>query len=305
MGWTDTFLKGIGVPEEHAAALLAAEAQLAPFAGEMRALERSYCETPPDDVTAYEQRLAAVAEAAGVHPHTVRYLFYVHAAAWLLERFRADGVPEAIYWETMRDMRYKLYECLDLYDVPGAATVNWYTRFFRMKLLAFGRLQFEQRAFPIERYEKNGHVVRRGDTVLALHIPSAGPLTQDLCQDAYARAHAYFRPLFPNGPTVFTCDSWLLYPEHVNFLPEGNIRRFMADFDILGGRDDPSFSDGWRVFGKAAENPPERLPTDTGLRRAYAERLRAGLPVGTGFGVMLYGDEPGKESRLHACKGTI
>lgn len=293
MGWTSTFLEGIGVERVHAATLLAADERLAPFAEEMGPLERGFCDAPPNDMAAYNERLDAIGEAAGVHPYTVRFLFYAHTAAWLRDRFRAEGVPDGIFWDTLRDLRYKLGECLDVYDVPGTFTVGWYPRFYRMEIFALGRLQFEKRPFGPASYTKGGHTVRQGDRALSIHIPSAGPLMEALCKDAYARAHAFFRPYFKGGPSVFTCESWLLYPGNAQFLPEGNIRRFMEDFDILSGRDDPGFADAWRVFGREAGKPPAELPTDTGLRRAYAQRLQAGLPVGFGYGVILYEGELG------------
>ena len=96
-------------------------------------------------------------------------------------------------------------------------------------------------------------------------------------------------PIFDGEPIIFMCGSWLLYPGHEEFLPKNlNILRFMHDFEIIESREKENFDDAWRVFGRYADEKPENLPTDTALRRAYAERLRAGKPTGYGVGVIVF-----------------
>jgi hypothetical protein len=65
----------------------------------------------------------------------------------------------------------------------------------------------------------------------------------------------------------------------------------MDDFDITQSKDDPDFNDKWRIFATDEKLKPEQLPADTGLRRAYVNRLKEGKPVGTGFGVIVFDGE--------------
>ena len=82
------------------------------------------------------------------------------------------------------------------------------------------------------------------------------------------------------------CSSWLLYPEHENFLPKhSNTYRFFKSFDIFEQGTDKSRANLWRLFD-TMEKDPNKLPTDTSMRRAYVERLKAGGQMGRGRGVL-------------------
>lgn len=249
----------------------------------------------------YEKIADILAEAEtigaryGIHTYTAQLLIYCFAARALKERYRTAGIDEAIYWNSMRDLKWKFQECLDVHGVPGSFVAPWFEGFFCMTRFALGRLQFEHTTFRMEQYSRAGVTLHRGDDVITMHIPSAGPLTWESRLDAYKRAYAFYsdyRAKFPGGVLPLVCHSWLLYPGHSEFLPEhSNIRAFMGDFDIIESDVDPKFGNAWRVFGAAAEKSPEEWPRDTSLRRAFADRIRAGGSVGHGYGVILFDGE--------------
>ena len=59
----------------------------------------------------------------------------------------------------------------------------------------------------------------------------------------------------------------------------------MSEFDVV----EWGYNEGqdlWRLFDTQEMNP-DRLPTDTTLRRAYAEHLKRGGRVGWGYGVKI------------------
>ena len=64
-----------------------------------------------------------------------------------------------------------------------------------------------------------------------------------------------------------------------------NTYRFMSEYDIIGSETNYG-EDLWRLFDTEEKNP-DRLPTDTSMRRCYVEHLKKGGRVGNGFGVRL------------------
>ncbi|MBQ9132666.1 MAG: acyltransferase, partial [Clostridia bacterium] len=84
--------------------------------------------------------------------------------------------------------------------------------------------------------------------------------------------------------------SWLLYPQNRQILsPKSNVYRFMERFDVFESKISPEGKDLWRLFD-TDEKHPDRLPTDTSMRRAYVEHLKRGGLMGQGKGIYLLTD---------------
>ena len=82
-----------------------------------------------------------------------------------------------------------------------------------------------------------------------MHIPSAGPMKPELLEDAFARAEAFFKEYFPKDYRVFGVESWLIDPDLVQILPEGNMKAYARRFHLIDTeKSDEIFPDGWRVF---------------------------------------------------------
>ena len=142
-------------------------------------------------------------------------------------------------------------------------------------------------------YEKNGCVVRPGDKVKSVHIPSSGePFDQAARLASYKKAYQFFKEELQGGPLVCVCGSWLLYPPYRGILsPTSNVVSFAGDWDILSSQESEEFHDAWRVFGAASKLPPEQWPEDTSMRRAYKKWILEGHKAGSGFGVLLFDGE--------------
>ena len=225
------------------------------------------------------------ARAADVHNHTTDLLLYICLSKHLRTQYRARGIDDAIWYDSMLDLRYKLEECKLVRGVCGMFVAFWMPGWFKMTRFALGRLQFEVVDFGRE-YQKDGTLLTKESKVLNMHIPRSGkPLSKDAYEDSFARAKAFFAEQFPVGRVPFVCHSWLLYPCINEFVSEkSNVRRFMEEFEILSW----DHSDGeslWCLFDTAERNPA-RLPTDTSLRRAFVERLQSGGRVGWGYGIL-------------------
>lgn len=239
----------------------------------------------------------------GVHRYTLDLLVLLCCWGILRERYRERNYPMEIFGNSFRDLGTKLKECRDVYGVTGIFVGAWHDRFFDMSRFALGRLQFELVEYPLEKEFTDGErTVRKGDTVINVHIPSTGPLKKEDADEAFALAEAFYRgELFkeadcpddfpkeriPEGPAVFMMESWLLDPDLIGLLPDGNMKEFVRRFSVTAWEKSERFSEGWRVFGSEWENAPGELPRRTKLQRAIADYLQKGGKLGCGLGIFI------------------
>jgi len=236
--------------------------------------------------------LDAIAALLGVHRYTLHLLFLLRASVPTRAQYRLQGLDEAIYWDSMRDLTFKLAECRVNAGVAGTMVMDWHLDFFRLKRFALGRLQYEEIPYRYDRYQAHGVTLHAGETVLNMHIPSSGPLDRASRLDSYRRAHAFYGCAERGVPLVVHCSSWLLFPDNYLFFPKhSNILDFMDDFDLRFGQARTPFHDAWRVFGPAHEKPLDLWPTDTALRRAYVDWFKAGRWAGSGVGILVFDGE--------------
>lgn len=124
---------------------------------------------------------------------------------------------------------------------------------------------------------------RDGKRAIILHIPDGANLSSEKKAASYRLAREYFG----NYPII--ADSWLLYPENKKMLSEdSNIASFMDDFDIISSSETTDYSELFHIFGRLNDFSYKNLPKSTTLQKAYAERVKSGLPVGSGIGVLKY-----------------
>ncbi len=237
-------------------------------------------------------RFLHIGELTGLHEYTVALLFLLAACEGLEKRYSEAGYDRALFLDTMSDIRYKLYECKTVKGVWGNFVYWWYQRFYDMTRFALGRFQYEKIEFPRDIYGVGGHYVKRGDAVLNFHIPSSGVhLTNEVRFDSYKRAKEFF---FPNtdAPALFVCDSWLLWHEYEEFIPENmNLKKFRRDFAIISSSPSEGFGVAWRVFGADAGKPTSELPRKTGQQRMFADYMASGGGHGSAFGVFFFDGE--------------
>ena len=220
----------------------------------------------------------------GIHSYTAKLLILLCLTKRLREEYEARGVDIRIYWDTVLDLKYKNEECKLVKSIVGTFVAEWFFKFFDLTRFALGRLQFQIIDFAHE-YEKNGVKLTPQTKVIDVHIPrSLQPLDEKSCDEAFARAKAFFADKI--GDTcAFVCHSWLLYPEHETMLSHtSNVYRFMKRFDIIKSGISHGKNDLWRLFD-TDEKDPDKLPADSSMRRAYVNHLKNGGNVGWGFGV--------------------
>ena len=243
----------------------------------------------------FGDKVDALASLIGEHKYTVNFILLINCTKPLLAKYKKEKVDEEIYWRSILDLKSKLIECKENYDVWGTFVEGWFKGFYEMNRFALGRLQFENSDFWCDMYIKNGVELYDSDFVVGMHIPSnQGPLTYEARLDSYRKAHAFFKDKFKDPRYgIFCCHSWLLYPDNVNILPEkSNIVDFLLDFEPLEIKWTYDFGDQWRVFGvKNNRAPVDELPQNTSMQRAYVEWFKKGKKPGTAYGIVIYDSE--------------
>ena len=230
-------------------------------------------------------------EIVGVHAYSAELLLFICFSKHLRELYRLRGISDRIWFDSMSDLKWKLWECKAVKGIWGSFVAGWFPGFFNLTRFALGRLQFEIVAFDGE-YEKNGRSLKKGDKVVNVHIPrTLTPLDKESRDDAYAQAAEFFRNMTDGAPIAFVCSSWLLYPEAEKILPaHSNIRGFMADYDIIRSKTngEGEYGDMWRLFDMDFTGDLNDYPEDSSLRRAYKKFLLDGNRTGSGYGVFFY-----------------
>ncbi|OQA85730.1 MAG: hypothetical protein BWY31_01760 [Lentisphaerae bacterium ADurb.Bin242] len=118
-------------------------------------------------------------------------------------------------------------------------------------------------------------ILRRGDILLDLHIPSGGKMTPDACHESLELAFRFFREHRPGQfvPAVIS-RSWIFNTQFEEMLPDSNLAKLMCECYLF-----PCPSDGkdgfFFLFGKDYPDPKD-APHDTTLRRAMLSVLERG-----------------------------
>ena len=240
----------------------------------------------------YNQMLAhvgALGKALGIHEHTTHMLLFLALGEKLRLRYTERGYDEAIYWNSMMDLTYKLEECRLVHGTVGSFVAPWFGGFFDLTRFALCRLQFEIITTSKD-HTVGGKLLPAGSKAINIHIPRTGTrLDHEQVLESYRLAADWFAAEFPDQPAVFTCSSWLLYPWNIEALsPASNLAAFYRDFEIVSSRDYENYNETWRLFDCLYTGDPAALPRDSSFRRAYADRIASGKPTGSGKGFFLW-----------------
>ncbi len=290
--YLESFFKRYNYPEDASAKLIEAYGIISQN-DDFNAVLKLFYDVDELNVTDIERAMDKVSVDTGVHKYTVKFLYYVCLTKHLPVLYAEKGIPEEVMWNSLEDFRYKLFECLEVYGVPGFHSTTWFYGFLRATMFKLGRMQYHIIKYKGDTVTIGGQTITTGDDIINTHIPSSGePFNTEARLDSYAKAYDFFKNVIGHEVKWFFCHSWLLFPDQNNFLPEkSNVLSFMKDFKIVTSElyKEPR-SNMWRIFGKYGEAPIEQLPRDTSLRRAYADYLATGAYPGWGKGVFLWDD---------------
>nr|WP_308742289.1 acyltransferase domain-containing protein [uncultured Anaerocolumna sp.] len=222
------------------------------------------------------------------HSYTMSMLLLLLCAKPLMEKYSEKGLPEDIYWDSIKDLGYKLKECHHIYGIWGTFVRDWFPGYYQMSRFALGRMQYECASFSFDSVTINGITIKSGDKVLMIHIPSSGSFTKEERLESYHKAKDFYRKEFDNQPIPVVCDSWLLYPAYKEVFPiHSNIRSFIDDFSYIYEKTEEEFLDAWRLFGSDYNKSPKDWPQTTSLQKAFAEYFISGGKAGIGYGIFI------------------
>ena len=276
-------------PKEATADILSAFDKLYAFChDELFALVTEYDRSYDIDYLAALDSMKELSLRAGIHEYTGALLLFLCYTRALRVYYREAGISEKIFLDSMLDLRYKLDECLCVYGIAGSFVAKWFPGFFKLERFAFGRLQFEIIPFGAE-YDLHGVHLTPESRVLNVHIPRTGErLDRESVVESYKLAADFYRHSL-GDVIVFTCSSWLLFPRHKQMLKKGsNLELFMSDYEIISSGEYASYGEVWRLFDTMYDGNVDHLPTDTSLRRAYADLIRRGEKTGWGRGLFIF-----------------
>ena len=224
----------------------------------------------------------------GVHPYTVKFLFYLRLSVKLKSIYEKKNISEEIYYNTMLDLKWKLTETYNLYGIWGAFVAHWFRELFTLERFALGRLQFDitELGESYGEYNKDAKAVN-------VHIPPMGKLNHSDCIDAYKQAFEFFKDYKKDGKMLFCCHSWLLHPAMEEILPQtSNILIFKNDYHILRVDNREPFREAWRIFYRDCDTCKiEDYPEDTSLRKKVKKWLLAGNKMGAALGAFVFDGE--------------
>ncbi len=124
-----------------------------------------------------------------------------------------------------------------------------------------------------------------GDAALSFHIPPKVAYNTETIGDSFRQAIEFFKTYYPDLPVrSIQSYSWLYSPQLSSMLPEtSGINRLNRELYLAPV---PSGPDGFHCFvfdTDSASFDAETAPTDTSLRRAFVEFVKAGGRVHNGF----------------------
>lgn len=189
--------------------------------------------------------------------------------------YGARGIPEPVLWSTLSDLGRQVDTYYRFHGRVGFDELGWLSLHFRGLLFQLGRLQYERDVADASLARVVG--CGEGEDVLGIHIPEAGPLAAELCDESLAMAAPFFARHVPDcSYRIGFCESWLLDEQLQEYLPaSSNIVRFQRRFTLVpGGRvDDDAIV---RFVFRAHQPDLDRLPQRTTLERAVVRHLREG-----------------------------
>ncbi len=117
-------------------------------------------------------------------------------------------------------------------------------------------------------------VLKQGDAIVSVHIPSAEPFTAELCEQSFQDAKKIIKQYYSElNIKAFYCHSWMLEKRLRDILgKDTNVTKFADFFHGV-----PCLSEATGVysflFHQSKPIPPEELPEETSMQRAVKDYL--------------------------------
>ncbi len=216
--------------------------------------------------------LSKILKNKGVSNETGFLYAYILLAKEGFENHISRGLDENIYFDTMKRISDASREYFHSFGQYGIYDYHFLSNHLRGNVLRLGSFEY-----VYANYEDTPSII--------LHVPDGADFSREARLYSYSLARKYFgteRPII--------ADTWLLYGALSEMLPkDSNILSFAEDFEsIHRGEESYEYSELFHVFGRLDDYSYENLPKNTSLQRAFAERVKNKLPVGSGVGILKY-----------------
>ena len=203
-------------------------------------------------------------------PEVSSLYLYIAMLPYSYSDFCSRIADESIFFDTMK----RIYEGAKEYFLHegkyGLYDYHFLANHVRGNILRLGIFEYQYGIFE-------------GKKAIFLHLAAGADLSREKRLFSYNLARRYF------GDFCIIGDSWLLYSENKKMLSQDSrILEFMDDFNIISTHETYDYSELFHIFGRLDNYSYENLPKTTSLRRAYADRVKKGLPIGSGIGVLKY-----------------
>ncbi|MGN0519283.1 MAG: acyltransferase domain-containing protein [Candidatus Fimenecus sp.] len=208
--------------------------------------------------------------------------------------YRKRGIPDEIYYDTMRDITVWVNTLQKEENIVGLAEISWLRHALYLNLFKIGRLQYQ---FFTTNHLLSGlspqkdYPVKSGEAVLNIHIPAGSRLSLDDCRKSLSAAQTFFETYYPQYDYKgFVCDSWLLDCHNADFMrPDSNIVRFRELFDAVYQTAAPHNEITRRLWGTETLSKAKiaTFPTETDLQKRTKAYLLSGGKTGNGYGFIV------------------
>lgn len=243
----------------------------------------------PDD-NVFGENAPQIIDITGIHQYTVNMVLQLSCLEPVRKIYLENGFSEEYFWKLAGGVRNRLLSCYEEHKVWGNTLDVWEWVFHEWQCLRAGRLTFE----PYHHYcDVSYKGIKKGDPIILIHIPSGAPLKIDEVMASLKQGYEHFKNCFENGIVPFAARAWMLYPPYLNgvFTEGGNLKKFASLFHILAEYEDATFKHFPYIFGCAyCGQDFSKLPQKSTLQRNLIEYLKNGNLMGSGYGILLYGE---------------
>ncbi len=212
--------------------------------------------------------------------YRLKFLYcYSRMAIDIYPLYQQRFISEKVFIDTFYDLTLWSNNCFKRFSEYGIEQYHWFASHLELKLFRLGRLEFE-------RIDANDYLIRKdigikkGDTLIDIHIPEGEKLTPLSVQESLVSAFDFW-----DKDYKYICHSWLLYPNLKEILAkDSNILQFQELFDIV--KIDYDYKEAEiRLYGRVEEDI-SNYAEHTSLQKSAKEYLLSGKRLGRAIGIL-------------------
>ena len=211
-------------------------------------------------------------------------LSYLYMCEEISAKYAQKGIDEEILLDTLADLVRWTETWSGLKGSLYFGETGWLRNHLGMNLFELGRLQY---AFGEADWDVAKKNIKKGDNVIKIHIPGAGPLIKEDCERSLEKAKEFFKEFYPEYEyKYFTCHSWLLDETLKEILkPESNILSFQSLFEISGPEESYDIIKYVLKWDATKETVNSYVPA-TSFAKKVQERVNEGKAFYAALGVI-------------------